>query len=75
MTADQIKAHLREALDGIEFSTNTEREKVIAWATAMRNVGMWGLPGFQTLVGVQNKCVLECRKADSSWVKFDFNTD
>ncbi len=75
MTADEIKLKLREALDGIEFSNNTEREKLIAWATTMRNVGMWGLPGFQILVGVQNKCVLECRNADHSWDKFDFNTD
>ena len=75
MTADEIKTHLRKALDGIEIAENAERELLIAWAAAMRSAGMWGLPGREVLVGVHNKCVLECGDVDPSWNKADFIAD
>ncbi len=75
MTADDIKTRIREALDGIEIADNVEREQVISWVAAMHKAAMWGVPGREVLVGVHNKCVLECCNADPSWNKADFIAD
>lgn len=72
-TAKDITDHLRAVLDGIEFlDNNREREEVLVWSDTMRKLGMWGIPGMQVMIGIHNKCVLECQTNDPNWDKFDF---
>jgi len=75
MTVEQVKKHIRDALDGIELLSNAEREHLINWADQMAQIGMWGLPGVEIFRGIHNKCVLECRTIDSSWNKAGFAVD
>ena len=72
MTAEEIAKLLSEALDGVELLDNEEREDLIRWADGRRSLGMWGLPGREVLIGIHNKCVLDCRTADPTWNKAQF---
>ena len=69
MTAEEIANLLKEALDGIELLDNEEREDLIRWAAGQCSLGMWGLAGREVLIGIHNKCVLDCRVADPTWRK------
>ena len=69
MTAEEIAKLLSEALDGIGLLDNDEREDLIRWADGRRSLGMWGLPGREVLIGIHNKCVLDCRMVDPAWSK------
>ena len=72
MTAEDVKRQLRDALDGIELLNNVEREHLMDWVDSMRDIGMWGSPGSEVLIGIHNKCVLECRNADPTWDRAGF---
>jgi hypothetical protein len=69
MTAEEIAKLFSEALDGIELLDNDEREDLIRWADGRRSLGFWGLPGRDVLIGIHNKCVLDCQMVDPTWSK------
>jgi hypothetical protein len=71
-TADEAKEMLRGVLDGIEIMSVDERTKLIGWVDTMRNIGMWGIPGVEVMIGVHNKCVLENKNDVPGWDGADF---
>jgi hypothetical protein len=68
VTPKDVQKMFRDALDGIELLDNTGCEEVIIWAKTMRDVGMWGVPGTEVMLGIHNKC----KSAEPGWQKHGF---